>query len=207
VKRYDPELQAVIDASLGGPVLRCVDRCLWVYVECEQSKDPVEKVKSFESKLAETSSGTLQWFKDQFGEDEHFEAVPLEDNLICPEAIPLFLRQLEPETIRDVLIGKLMFSVLLFVDWYELTRVIEELGAELVWSTKKEGRSQRSKPLAQCRLSLGDRIPRVQLGKRYLEGFSKIYRVLFEGITPTSIAAQYVEVLKTDEFAPPAASD
>jgi hypothetical protein len=100
-----------------------------------------------------------------------------------------------------------MSSVFLFVDWYELGRVIEELGAGLVWSTKKEGRSQRSKPLTQRRLSLGDRIPRVQLGKRYLEGFSKIYRVLFEGITPTSIAAQYVEVLKTDEFARPANSD
>ena len=37
LKRYDLELQAVIDASLGGPVLRCVDRCLWVYVEREQS--------------------------------------------------------------------------------------------------------------------------------------------------------------------------
>ena len=208
LKRYDLELQNVIDASRGGPVLHCIDRCLWVYVEREQSKDPMEKVKSFESKLAETSPGTLQWFKDQFRETECFEAVPLEDNLICPEAIPLFLRQLEPESVRDVLIGDLMFSVFLFVDWYELGRVIKELGAELVWSTKKEGRSQRSKPLIQRRLSLGDRIPRVQWqNKRYLEGFSKIYRVLFEGITPTSIAAQYVEVLKSDRFVSPGSSD
>jgi hypothetical protein len=80
--------------------------------------------------------------------------------------------------------------------------------AELVWSTNKEGRSQRSKPMAQRRLSLGDRIPRVQWqDKRYLEGFSKIYRVLFEGITPTSIAAQYVEVVKSDRFVSPASSD
>jgi len=208
LKRYDLELQAIIDGSRDGPVLRCVDRCLWVYVERDESKDPAEKVKSFERKLVDASPVTLQWFKEQFGANEPFEPVLLEDNLICPEAIPLFLRQLEPETVRDVLIGDLLFSVFLFVDWRELGRAIEELGAELVWSTNKEGRSQRSKPMAQRRLSLGDRIPRVQWqDKRYLEGFSKIYRVLFEGITPTSIAAQYVEVLKSDRFVSPASSD
>ncbi len=208
LKRYDPELQAIIDASRDGPVLCCVDRCLWVYVEREQSKDPAEKVKSFECKLAEASPTTLQWFNEQFGGKEPFGDVLLEDNLICPEAIPLFLRQLEPETVRDVLIGNLMFSVFLFVDWRELGIVVEELGAELVWSTQKEGRSQRSKPMAQRQFSLGDRIPRVQLeNEKYIEGFSKIYRVLFDGITPTSIAAQYVEVLKSDKFIPPANSD
>lgn len=32
---------------------------------------------------------------------------------------------------------------------------------------------------------------------RNIEGFSKVYRVLFGGVTPSSIAAQYVEMLKS----------
>jgi hypothetical protein len=51
--------------------------------------------------------------------------------------------------------------------------------------------AQRAKPQFQRLLTIGDRIPRLQLiDGKYVEGFSKIHRVLFEGITPTSIAAQ-----------------
>ncbi len=200
---YDPELQLIIDASRQGKVLKCIDRCLWIYVEREQSKDPADKIKSFERELLAASPNTHKWFKEQFGEDEAFQPIFLEENLFCPEALPLFLRQLEPETVRDVLIGNLMLSVLLFVDWYELGRVVADLGAELCWSTKKEGRRRRSKPAVQRPLIIGDRVPRIVFeSERYLEGFSKIYRVLFEGATPTSISAQYVDLLRSDSFVP-----
>jgi hypothetical protein len=202
LKTYDEELQQTINASQHEPVLHCIDRCLWVYVDKDSSKNQKDKIAAFQQALAATSPATLQWFREQFGSQEPFSPALLEENIACPEAIPLFLRQLEPETIRDVLIGKLMFSVFLFVDWYELGRIVADLGAELVWSSPKYGRSVRSKPKAQRSLSVGDRVPRVQLNKRYVEGFSKIYRVLFEGITATSIAAQYVEVLKSIECQP-----
>jgi hypothetical protein len=78
----------------------------------------------------------------------------------------------------------------------------ERLGAELRWSSTKKGRTDRAKPKVQRMLTFGDRIPRVQLSDgKYLEGFSKIYRVLFDGITPTSIAAQYVDALKSMDTA------
>jgi hypothetical protein len=207
LKSYDQELQLIIDASDQAPVLRCIDRCLWVYVNRDTSKNPEAKIADFERELTEASPITLQWFREHFGTNEPFEPVVLEGNLTCPEAIPLFLRQLEPETVRDVLMGKLMFCVFLFVDWYELGRIVADLGAELTWSSAKKGRSQRVKPKLQRLLSFGDRVPRVQLSDgNYLEGFSKIYRVLFEGITPTSIAAQYVDVLNSTNAPNPEAS-
>jgi hypothetical protein len=198
LKSYDQELQTIIDASEHAPVLRCIDRCLWVYVDRDPSKDFGAKIADFARELTEASPITLRWLREHFGANEPFEPVMLEGNLTCPEAIPLFLRQLEPETVRDVLIGKLMASVFLFVDWYELGRIVADLGADLTWSSVKEGRSQRAKPKLQRLLAFGDRIPSVQLSDgKYVKGFSKIYRVLFEGITPTSIAAQYVDGLKT----------
>ena len=209
LKSYDQELQRIIDASQHEAVLRCIDRCLWVYVNRDTTKNTEEKIAAFKRELTEASPITLQWFREHFGADEPFEPVVLEGNLTCPEAIPLFLRQLEPETVRDVLIGKLMFSVFLFLDWYELGHIVADLGAELAWSSAKMGRSQRAKPKLQRLLSVGDRTPRLQLSDgNYVEGFSKIYRVLFEGITPTCIAAQYVDVLKsTDTVRPEAAPE
>jgi hypothetical protein len=202
LKSYDEELQVVINASEHAPALRCIDRCLWVYVDRDTAKGPRAKIADFERELTKQSSTTMQWFKEHFGVNEPFQPVVLEGNLSCPEAIPLFLRGLEPETVRDVLIGKLMFSVFLFVDWHELGRTVGELGAELRWSSTKKGRTDRAKPKVQRMLTFGDRIPRVQLSDgKYLEGFSKIYRVLFDGITPTSIAAQYVDALKSMDTA------
>ncbi|HEY2459382.1 MAG TPA: hypothetical protein VGI16_01175 [Candidatus Acidoferrum sp.] len=198
LKSYDDELQAAIDVSRHAPALHCIDHCLWVYFDQNSSKTPAEKIADFERELAKTSPTTLKWFREHFGPNQPFEPVVLEGNLTCPEAIPLFLRLLQPETVRDVLIGKLMFSVFLFVDWHELGRILADFGAELAWSTAKKGRTERTKPEPKRLLTIGDRIPRVQVSDgRYLEGFSKIYRVLFEGITPTSIAAQYVEALKS----------
>lgn len=171
---YDQELQLIIDASERGSLLRRIDRCLWVYVDREMAKGLDEKIASFERGLAEASPITLQWLREFFGPNELFKPVVLEGNLDCPEAIPLYLRQLEPETVRDVLIGKLMFSVFLFVDWSELGRIAADLGAELAWSSTKKGRSQRAKPYSQRRLTVGDRIPRLQLrGGRCLEGFRR----------------------------------
>lgn len=198
LESYDQKLQGIIELSKHGEVLRCLDRCLWVWVDRDTSRDPKDKVAAFERELAKTSPFTLQRCREQFGNEEPFNPVALEANLTCPEAIPLFLRPLEPEAIRDVLIGKLMFCVFLFVDWFEMGRIVSDLGAKLTWSTTKRGRREKSKPWFQRPVIVGNRIPRVQLSDdTYLEGFSKIYRVLFEGITPSSIATQYVELLKS----------
>jgi hypothetical protein len=95
-----------------------------------------------------------------------------------------------------VLLGRLMNSVFLFLDWRELTAMVREQGAELAWSSFKEGRRQQAKPYAQRFLTIGGRVPRIRLENgNYIDGFSKLYRIYFDGITPGSIVAQYIEVL------------
>ena len=169
VESYDHQLQQIIDSPADAVAIQCIDRCLWVYADRNSSKPIDEKFKHFQQALS----------------------------LACPEAIPLFLRPLQPETIRDLLIGKLMHSVFLFFDWYVFGQMIAELGAQLTWSTAKEGRRTKAKPEPQRQATFGGRIPRIQLPDGHLvEGLSKIYRILFDGITPSTIAAQYVEQLK-----------
>jgi hypothetical protein len=112
----------------------------------------------------------------QFDGKLSFEAISLEANLGTPEAIPLFLRQLKPETIRDVLLGRLMGSAFLFLDWKELTMIVKAQGAELEWSSFKEGRRQQAKPFAQRLLTIGGRVPRIRLEKE------KLRRRVFEAL-------------------------
>ena len=50
--------------------------------------------------------------------------------------MPIFFRAFEPETIRDVLMGRLTRRVLLYLDWVEYARLIREHGAELKWSSQ-----------------------------------------------------------------------
>lgn len=89
-----------------------------------------------------------------------------------------------------------MNSVFLFLDWRELTKTVEREGAELTWSSFKEGRRQQAKPAEQRFLTIGSRVPRIAVKDgNYIDGFSKLYRIYFDGITPRSIVAQYVESL------------
>ena len=197
VESYDHELQQIIDSPADAVALQCIDRCLWVYADRNQSKPIDEKFTHFQQALSLACPASMQWLRQHLGDAEPFVAVPVEENLFCPEAIPLFLRPLQPETIRDLLIGKLMHSVFLFFDWYVFGQMIAELGAQLTWSTAKEGRRTKAQPEPQRRATFGGRIARIQLPDgHFVEGLSKIYRILFDGITPSTIAAQYVEQLK-----------
>jgi hypothetical protein len=197
VESYDRQLQQIIDSSVHDVVLQCLDRCLWAYADRNPSKSADDKIKDFQQALLVACPASMQWLRQHLGSAEPFIAIPVEENLMCPEAMPLFLRQLEPETIRDLLIGKLMHSVFLFFDWHVFEQMIVELGAQLKWSAAKEGRRTNAKPEPQRRATFGGRIARIQLlDGHFVEGLSKIYRILFDGITPSTIAAQYVEQLK-----------
>ena len=197
VESYDHKLQEIIDSSADAGAPQCIDRCLWVYADRNPSKPIDQKLQHFQQALSLACPASMQWLHEHLGDAEPFVAAPIEENLFCPEAIPLFLRPIQPETIRDLLIGKLMHSVFLFFDWYVFGEMVAELGAQLTWSTAKEGRRTQAQPEPLRRATFGGRIARIQLPDgHFVEGLSKIYRILFDGITPSTITAQYVEQLK-----------
>lgn len=194
---YDEQLQAAIDEGRESPLLRQIDRCLWVYVDREPRKSARKKIEEFRRAIEKAAPEALPWIAQRFEGKLQFDAVPLEGNLYTPEALPLFLRGLKPETIRDVLLGDLMDSVLLFLDWRELSRMVEGHGMELQWSSFKEGRREQAKPHGQRKLTIGERVPRFQSENGFvIQGFSKLYRIYFDGMTPSSVIAQYAEMLE-----------
>jgi hypothetical protein len=200
LRSYDEELQTFLETAVEEPLLRCIDRCLWVYVDRNQDKSPDQKIREFQAALDEASPDTLPWIKEHFAGKLPFQPVLLEGNLDCPESIPLFLRQLKAKTIRDVLLDGLMHSAYLFLDYKTFGEIVYEQGAELAWGTFKQGRRQEAKPKARRLLTIGERVPRIQLADgKVVEGLSKLYRVFFDGITPSSVVAQYIEMLRASK--------
>ena len=47
LQSYDKELQTILEAAADEPLLHCIDRCLWVYVDRNQDKSPDQKVGDF----------------------------------------------------------------------------------------------------------------------------------------------------------------
>lgn len=196
-RSYDGMLSSYIAASDKTPILECIDGCLWVYIDQDPEKTFTDRIQGFTSALYARDSRLREWNKARYGLDVLGELVSLDANLMEPMAVPIFYRPFEPHRIRDILLGRLKNRILFYFDWLNYAKVFETLGAQLTWSTRKAARAQSSLPHEKRTVVIGDRIPIVSLpnGEK-LEGHSKIYRVFFEGIMPSVVAAQYVEMLQ-----------
>jgi hypothetical protein len=200
VETYDNCLADAITQSADHAILQCIDGCLWVYIDRDPGMNPKDRVEAFSAAVFQQSPGVRRWNEERYGVASLAEVASLNENLFVPEALPLFLRQLDPDAIRDVLLGGLKDRVLLYFDWVQYGHLIESLGAELIWSTAKAGRREKSRPYPKGRMTVGGRVPRLRLANgRFIEGQSKVYRVLFDGLLPSVIARQYVEILRSAE--------
>jgi hypothetical protein len=202
-RSYDSLVISLIERATQKSVLEVVDGCLWVYVDLRSAENEGELIRRFSMEVFRRAPHVRQWVAEHYRSDVLRPVCLLDENLYEPAAMPIFFRAFEPETIRDVLIGRLTRRVLLYLDWVEYARLIRERGANLEWSSQKEARAQQSMPRHKRKMIVGDRIPVVTLPDgRSLTGHSKIYRVYFDGILPSVIAAQYVEMLRAQPAAP-----
>ena len=175
LRSYDNELQTVLESAAEEPILRCIDRCLWLYVDRNQDKSPDQKIGDFQAGTGRSFTGYTAMDAGALRGKSSFEPVLLEDNLECPESMPIFLRQLKTETIRDVLFGGLMHSAYFFLDYKIIGEIVGEQGAELAWSTFKEGRAQQAKPREQRHFTVGERVPRIHWATAAISKVSRNY--------------------------------
>jgi hypothetical protein len=193
---YDDSLASFIEASDLKPVFECIENCLWVYIDQDPEKTHEDLIRDFTRLLYVARPSLREWNRERYDLDYLGEVVPLDANLLEPFAVPIFFRNFEPERVEQIVLGRLLNRVLLYFDWQSYAKVFEELGARLTWSTVKRARAESSVSHENRTVVIGNRIPIVTLetGQK-MEGYSKIYRVFFEGILPSVVAAQYVEML------------
>lgn len=196
-RSYDELLISLFERAADEPVVELIDRCLWVYVDLGPAASEAELIERFSSEVFQKAPHVRAWIAEQYQSDVLQPVFSLDENLYVPEAIPIFFRAFDPETVGDILMGRLMNRVLLYFDWVEYARVVEEHGAELRWSSEKAARAQQSLPHHKRTTIVGGHIPIICLPDgRSITGHSKIYRVYFDGILPSVVAAQYIEVLQ-----------
>ncbi len=198
---YDGALASLLkNRDRGRTTLEVVDRCLWVYVDERPDVNSADRVKSFSAAVFERMPHIRTWTAERYGPDLLQPVFTLDENLHYAAAIPIVFREFDPEMVRDVLIGRLMRRVLLYLDWVEYGRMLlEDFGVTLTWSTEKAARAERTKRHSSRVTIIGGRIPTITLPNgRYIRGQSKVDRVHFEGILPSVVAAQYAEMLRQE---------
>jgi hypothetical protein len=188
---YDFELTACLrQADAVGSAFRCIDDCLWVFVWRDPKMTRRDAIAEFSRRVFEASPETKTWLAERTGKDVLHPVGTVDQWSFVPSAIPIFLRPLEIEDILDLVFGKLIGRVLLFFDWMRFEKVVRDAGCELRWMKPKQIDGRYLEPI------VGKRTPRIfKNGAAGHLGISPMTKIMAEGIRPSSVAAQYAEII------------
>ncbi len=194
---YDEILASLIERSANEPAVELIDRCLWAYVDRRPAASEAELIERFSAEVFQRAPHVREWVAEHYQSKVLRPVCSLDQNLYEPTAIPIFLRAFDPETIREILVGRLTKRVLLYLDWVEYAQLVHDHGGILTWSSHKAARAQHSLPHHKRPTIIGGRIPIISLPDgRSMTGHSRISRVYFDGILPSVVVAQYIEMLQ-----------
>jgi hypothetical protein len=191
---YDFELTACLrEADAKGSAFRCIDGCLWVFVAPDPPLTRRDTVAEFSRRVFEVSPETKAWLVDRTGKDVLHPVGTVDQWSFVPSAIPIFLRPLAIEDIVDIVfpLGRLMGRVWLFFDWKRFEKVVLDAGCELRWMKPRQIDGRYVEPI------IGKRTPRVVRSdvSGSMLGVSPMTKVMAEGIRPSSVAAEYADIL------------
>jgi hypothetical protein len=190
---YDFELtECLRQADAEGAALKCVDGCLWIFVSHDRKLARREAITEFSRRVFEASPETKRWLQERAGKDFLHPVGTVDQWSFVPTAVPLFLRPLDVEDVLDLVYGKLLGRVLLFFDWSAFEKVVGDAGCELTWV---KPRPVSGRYIEQI---VGKRTPRIGRsdGHGIRLGVSPMVQVMAEGIRPSSVAAQYAEMIQ-----------
>lgn len=190
---YDHELTACFRrAEAEGTATALIDGCLWIYVSHDPQATRRNVLADFSRRVFEASPETKAWLKERLDKDLLHPVGTLDQWSFVPIAVPIFLRPLDSSDVVDVVYGKLAGRVLLFFDWLHFEDVARATGCALTWVKPRhlEGRS--------VDLRVGRRTPRFGRsdGRGIRLGGLILTEMFGSGIRPSSVAAQYAEMLE-----------
>ena len=121
---YDPVLDAMMsDAAKAGSAIKCIDGCLWVGVYYRASlKDEPRQNFLHEITHVGTSGPFRVWNVQQAS--------------MHPRMQPIFLRDMSPESVHDILLGDAL--VLAYIDWDAFFQQASDKGINARWTTRGE---------------------------------------------------------------------
>lgn len=183
---FDPELQRLLDTVAGAPLSQTtVDDCLHMLAV----NPALARAAGLDGQAAAQELRRTV-MRPPPGCPDPLDAVISHDQATeDPIAMPTFLRRLRPESIAKLYARSLQVFYCLDVDrWGKLLK-----NHRLIWSSRKEGRRNLSKPPRERLLVIGEQVPGLDIGDgRELQlGPGFLRKLLFEGVRPSSMALLY----------------
>lgn len=196
---YHKELDDLIDcAREKGTSINLINECLWIFAFNQNQFSYTNMVMEFSAQVISHEGESLKKWLAEFSPRQNSRYLYPIYNIIAglkiPESLPIFLFEISPKNVLDILLKNIV--VLMFLKWNNLKNLYEKNGISLKWSSKKEGRREKSKPgLKRRGYILGERIPMLKKGERELWiGPGIPARIYFDGIRPKCIVDQGVEM-------------
>lgn len=195
-RTYDDILNTLLKESITSKdreVFQSVDDCLWIYVNANENIGVHECRRRCIDKLSEALAYNKKslnakrpaWDKDRI--------VCLNDGLPVHVAKPIFLREIDSNIIGEIVYGKLMFRVYLYLDWIKYGEMINNMGAKLIWS-EKEARKALSKKASMRPVIIAGKVPQIDIGSASLPiQDPNLVEIFFDGVMPTTMAAKIIE--------------
>ena len=182
---YDPVLDAMMsDAAKVGNVIECIDGCLWmgVYYRASPQHEP------WQDFLQEIT---------QRGACGSFRVWNVQQASMHPRMQPIFLRDMYPESVHDILLGDAL--VLAYIDWDAFYQQANGKGINTRWTTREErkGITEIYGGRLEQAFRQDGRTPVFEMGGaecRLLGGSAQ--RVVVEGISPQSLLHLIEETLR-----------
>lgn len=191
-RHWDQELQQVLRSceSEDGTITR-VDDSLWLFAMKRTNESMTEIQNKFEEQVKNHAHPTaLKWMKEYKSGDSFPSIISLQQWVNYLPSRPLFCRDVAIEDMLAILKGTKI--VMMCVDWSALAHSLLQLGITLEWSSRKEGRREKSKPRSDRLLLVGDQIPILKCGGAVMQlGDSQLIRIVFDGVRPSTLAASY----------------
>jgi hypothetical protein len=196
-KSYDVDLDQMLGNVLAGAeeAWHVVDGCLWVYASTNKERAD----ERFRDVL--TKHG-IQLGEDQGNRVDFGRIASLHEGFGVPLARPLYLRRLKAEIIGEIAYGRLLFRVLMYIDWPRFLALFEDRGATIKWLSGKAARRLSATDPRMRPAIVGGRYPEIKLGAaRTFVTTPNIVQILFDGITPKSIVEAQVKLWSTRQEA------
>ena len=188
VDTYDATLmEMMFSAAKAGSAIGCIDGCLWVGVYYSTPKQ------------GELQKNFFQEITDR-GASASFPVWNLLRVSTDPRLQPMFLRDLAPESILDIMLGKV--QILVCIDWDAFFEQASQIGICARWTTRKERREIIEDYYQETAFRRDGRTPVLEKdGAELTLMGGAVGRIVTEGLSPLCLLEMIqMSLCRGDEF-------
>ena len=171
VDTYDAALRAMmLEAAHKDSVVKCVEECLWVGVYHRKNVSPGLK-ENFLQEVADRGGSVL------------CSVWNLQSACFDPRLQPLFLRDLDLESMLDIALGNVV--VLIYIDWDAFFEQVRAAGISARWTTREEWKEIIASFYQERAFRSDGHVPIMEKdGRSFTSMGGHVGRIVNEGLSP-----------------------